>query len=263
MEGGEDEVSGECGIHGDLRGFFIADFTDEDDVGILADDCPETVVFYTAHSVVTVSWPFLIVLALVFVGNEYFRMYKQYLVFQTTLLFFSLYAYTIFGVPLILGSLGPLVFAWSTLAAVVLFGLFLLALRLLNTARYKESRTRIFQAFAAIKGFLEKEEGPWFRTPKTGRITDVFARSGIMRFITGIIPVSKSIDANYLAINSANSTFEKLLNVGTSVMRKNAIPMERGRTLFHRLKTELTSRIVRRIGKAVSMLTALIVSVIG
>ncbi len=108
------------------------------------------VVFYTAHSVVTVSWPFLIVLALVFVGNEYFRMYKQYLVFQTTLLFFSLYAYTIFGVPLILGSLGPLVFAWSTLAAVVLFALFLLALRLLNTARYKESRMRILQACAAI-----------------------------------------------------------------------------------------------------------------
>ena len=31
-----------------------------------------------------------------------------------------------------------------------------------------------FQAFAAVKGFLEKEEGPWFRTPKTGRITDNF-----------------------------------------------------------------------------------------
>src|SRR3989344_2976273 len=30
-----------------------------------------------------------------------------------------------------------------------------------------------FQAYAAIKGFLEREEGPWFRTPKTGAITDV------------------------------------------------------------------------------------------
>src|SRR5205085_5388252 len=29
-----------------------------------------------------------------------------------------------------------------------------------------------FQAYAALKGLLEKEEGPWFRTPKTGRITD-------------------------------------------------------------------------------------------
>lgn len=33
-----------------------------------------------------------------------------------------------------------------------------------------------FQAYAAVKGFLEKEEGPWFRTPKTGIVTDTFGR---------------------------------------------------------------------------------------
>ena len=29
-----------------------------------------------------------------------------------------------------------------------------------------------FQAWAAFKGLISKEEGPWFRTPKTGRVTD-------------------------------------------------------------------------------------------
>ena len=29
-----------------------------------------------------------------------------------------------------------------------------------------------FQAWAAFKGLLSKDEGPWFRTPKTGRVTD-------------------------------------------------------------------------------------------
>ena len=29
-----------------------------------------------------------------------------------------------------------------------------------------------FQAWAAIKGLISKDEGPWFRTPKTGRVTD-------------------------------------------------------------------------------------------
>jgi len=33
-----------------------------------------------------------------------------------------------------------------------------------------------FQAYAAIKGLVEKEEGPWFRTPKTGVITDVISK---------------------------------------------------------------------------------------
>ena len=29
-----------------------------------------------------------------------------------------------------------------------------------------------FQAWASLKGLFERQEGPWFRTPKTGRITD-------------------------------------------------------------------------------------------
>ena len=29
-----------------------------------------------------------------------------------------------------------------------------------------------FQAWAALKGLINKDEGPWFRTPKTGRVTD-------------------------------------------------------------------------------------------
>src|SRR5437867_848285 len=29
-----------------------------------------------------------------------------------------------------------------------------------------------FQGWAALKGLIRKEEGPWFRTPKTGRVTD-------------------------------------------------------------------------------------------
>src|SRR5438552_15359234 len=29
-----------------------------------------------------------------------------------------------------------------------------------------------FQAWASLKGLFERHEGPWFRTPKTGRITD-------------------------------------------------------------------------------------------
>ena len=39
-----------------------------------------------------------------------------------------------------------------------------------------------FQAYAAIKGFLEPVEGPWFRTPKTGLITDTFGRSQFGKF---------------------------------------------------------------------------------
>jgi cellulose synthase/poly-beta-1,6-N-acetylglucosamine synthase-like glycosyltransferase/transposase-like protein len=45
-----------------------------------------------------------------------------------------------------------------------------------------------FQAYASVKGLLEETEGPWFRTPKTGRITDVFRRGKFYKFISGILP---------------------------------------------------------------------------
>ncbi|MFC1625951.1 glycosyltransferase [Patescibacteria group bacterium] len=71
-----------------------------------------------------------------------------------------------------------------------------------------------FQAYAAVKGFLEKEEGPWFRTPKTGKITDVFARGKFYRFIQGIIPgkavannQSLAVNYQYLNLPSANNRF--------------------------------------------------------
>ncbi len=101
------------------------------------------VVFYTAHSVVAASWPFLLFLALVYIGNEYFRMYKHFLVFQTTLFFFTLYAFSLFALPLVLGSLGPWIFLGSTVGALLLFGIFLFLLRSVNKKRFNESIRQI------------------------------------------------------------------------------------------------------------------------
>jgi len=97
------------------------------------------VVFYASHSVVAVSWPFLALLAVVYFGNEYFRKQREHLIFQTILFFFALYAYAIFALPLIIGSIGPWIFVGSTLAALLLFALFLWLLRLVNQARAKEN----------------------------------------------------------------------------------------------------------------------------
>jgi cellulose synthase/poly-beta-1,6-N-acetylglucosamine synthase-like glycosyltransferase/transposase-like protein len=61
-----------------------------------------------------------------------------------------------------------------------------------------------FQAYASLKGFIKKQEGPWFRTPKTGKITDVFARGRFYRFIAGIFPrrrVTGVVANRSLAIN--------------------------------------------------------------
>jgi len=108
------------------------------------------VVFYAKNSVIGVSWPFIVILVLLYAGNEYFRMYKQFLVYQTTLFFFALYAYAVFALPLVTGTLGPWTFGGSTLITVAAFALFLLLLRVLNRARFAESGRKVMLASAAV-----------------------------------------------------------------------------------------------------------------
>jgi len=67
-----------------------------------------------------------------------------------------------------------------------------------------------FQAYASIKGFIEKEEGPWFRTPKTGRITDIFTRGKFYRWIAGILPGRRGAPAVVTA--QANERYAWLNN---------------------------------------------------
>lgn len=101
------------------------------------------VVFYTKSSVLAVSWPFILILLVVYGGNEYFRKHKEHLVYQTVLFFFALYAYTIFAFPLLVHTMGPWVFVGSTVIAAAFFGLFLYLLKRVNAPRYKESRPPI------------------------------------------------------------------------------------------------------------------------
>jgi len=96
------------------------------------------VVFYARSSVFAVSWPFLLLLLLVYVGNEYFRTHKEHIVFQTVLFFFALYAYAIFALPFFIGSINQWVFLGSTALALAVFAAFMGILYQINKKRLGE-----------------------------------------------------------------------------------------------------------------------------
>jgi len=48
-----------------------------------------------------------------------------------------------------------------------------------------------FQAYAALKGLLEKDEGGWHRTPKSGRITEVLGRLRFGKKLRRLLPKGK------------------------------------------------------------------------
>ncbi len=48
-----------------------------------------------------------------------------------------------------------------------------------------------FQAYAALKGLLEKDEGGWHRTPKSGRITEILGRLRFGKKLSRLLPKGK------------------------------------------------------------------------
>jgi hypothetical protein len=86
--------------------------------------------------------------------------FKTHVPGWTALLGWSLLFSNIFALPLM--NLGGLILEEAPARDVQgVFGAIVLSFALVP-----------FQGWAALKGLISKDEGPWFRTPKTGRVTD-------------------------------------------------------------------------------------------
>jgi hypothetical protein len=108
-------------------------------------------VFYSRGSALTASWPFLLVLGAILIGNEYFKNYYSKLAFTAILFFFVLYSWCIVTMPILTGSIGTLTFLASGLAAAVLFYLFARALRMIGNEQWLSARKTV--ALGALSVF--------------------------------------------------------------------------------------------------------------
>ncbi|MFM2331159.1 MAG: hypothetical protein RLZZ26_666, partial [Candidatus Parcubacteria bacterium] len=101
------------------------------------------VIFYGRSADFAASWPFLILLALVFLGSEYFHRYHTRLVFTSVLFFFALYSCAIFILPIYTHTIGTVTFLESGALAVGIFALFTMVLRVLARRRFLDDVWRI------------------------------------------------------------------------------------------------------------------------
>lgn len=111
-------------------------------------------VFYIRSASITSSWPFLLAMGAIFIGNEYMRRYHARLVFSALLFFFALYSYAIFLVPVVIGRIGRIPFLISGVLAMVLFFFYMQALARLGHERYRGARMQIFAGMVLISVFL-------------------------------------------------------------------------------------------------------------
>jgi hypothetical protein len=96
-------------------------------------------VFYGRSALGAASWPFVILLAAMLIGNEGFRQYHSRLAFTCTLLFLALFSYTIFAVPVFTGSIGRATFLLSGGLAGVAFVLVLMVLSMIGPERIRKA----------------------------------------------------------------------------------------------------------------------------
>ena len=111
-------------------------------------------VFYIRSASITSSWPFLLAMAAIFIGNEYMRRYHSRLVFAALLFFFTLYSYAILLVPVVIGRIGHIPFLISGAIAMLIFFFFMRALAQLGHERYRSARMQVLAGMVLITIFL-------------------------------------------------------------------------------------------------------------
>ena len=128
------------------------------------------IVFYFRSATLSVSWPFLLILLVAFLGNERLKRHYARLSFQISFFFLCFFAFAIFIVPVIFHRIGPLIFIASGLASLIILWVFLKALK-----------------YFALENFLISRKVIFFSVPL------IFAGMNILYFFNLIPPIPLSL----------------------------------------------------------------------
>ncbi len=101
-------------------------------------------VYYFRSSALAVSWPLLILLGLLFAGNEIWKKRLERLEFQIAVLFILFLFFSIFSVPLFFGTIGTGIFILSVLFSVLMMGVFILLLTIVALDEIRKNALRFF-----------------------------------------------------------------------------------------------------------------------
>lgn len=107
-------------------------------------------IFYVKSASLADSWPFIAVLLGVTIGWEILKKYQQLFIFHLSLFFLALFSFSVFTVPLWVGSIGTEVFFLSALVAVALFVIFCSGLYFSGRARFMKSIKSISLSTGAL-----------------------------------------------------------------------------------------------------------------
>jgi hypothetical protein len=107
-------------------------------------------IFYFRSGSVAASWPFILILVGLLLGNELLRRHYARLVFQVTTLFTALFFFNIFFIPVLVARMGPWIFILSGLTTLILTSAFIYILNYFVPQRVRQSKQLLIYWIAGV-----------------------------------------------------------------------------------------------------------------
>ncbi len=111
-------------------------------------------IFYSQSGSVIASWPFLLIILGLIIGNEFLRTYQSRLTYQSLLLFFCLFSFSIYALPIYLGRMGDRIFEYSGLLALLASLSFMALLWFIDARRVRASLGSIVIGTLGVYGLI-------------------------------------------------------------------------------------------------------------
>ncbi|OGI94841.1 hypothetical protein A3A03_00360 [Candidatus Nomurabacteria bacterium RIFCSPLOWO2_01_FULL_40_18] len=107
-------------------------------------------VLYFRSADILVAWPFIALLAIIFIANEFLKKHYVRLSFQISLFFLAIYSFFIFLVPVVIHKIGASIFLFSGLISIIFIALFLKVLFYFIKDKFSESKNLIIWLISGI-----------------------------------------------------------------------------------------------------------------
>lgn len=101
------------------------------------------VVFYSRSATLVSNWPFILVLIGLLIGNEFFKSRYSKFTFRMSIFFIALFSFLIFYVPVIIGSIGALIFILSSVISILFMWAIIRVLRFFIPAQIEKSKNAL------------------------------------------------------------------------------------------------------------------------
>ncbi|MBI2024945.1 MAG: DUF2914 domain-containing protein [Candidatus Harrisonbacteria bacterium] len=108
------------------------------------------IVFYSRSASLLTNWPFMLMLAIFFIGNEFFRRRYEQLNFNLAVFFIAIFSYLIFSIPVVLNKIGPEIFLLSGVISLFAFAAMFRLLKRVAPERILSHRKLILGTVASI-----------------------------------------------------------------------------------------------------------------